>query len=226
MADDLDPRDEAQPGEPAAPTSRADPVDPTRRALATWLWRIPVLAAVGGAAFGAVQAYRIHFAKDAPDPDPDFTPVADAPVAPLAAFARVWDAVEFVVAGVPCVAVRLPQSVAGGLDLDSAIAASAGDAAPAMESVHLAAFSRICTHLSCIVEWNRDLEAVAFAFNHRSDRPSLTCACHYSVFDPLRAGRAVSGPAVRPLPRARLRLVGEADDPDARLVADGVERGS
>ena len=192
------------------------PADPTRRALAAWLWRLPGLAAVGGAAFGAVQASRIHFAKDAPDANPSFAPVPDAPVAPLAAFPRTWDSVDFVVSGIPCVAVRLPQPVPGGLDL----APVDGGAEP----LHLAAFSRICTHLSCIVELNRDLEAVAFAFNHRSDRPSLTCSCHYSVFDPLRAGRAVSGPAVRPLPRARLRLVGDGGDPDAHLVADGIER--
>lgn len=216
MSDDGDHRNEATRASEPTPEPTAVTVDPTRRALAAWLWRLPVVAALGGAAFGALQSYRIHFAKDAPDPDPTFTPVADAPVAPLTAFARVWDGVDFVVAGVPCVAVRLPEPVAGGLDLDPA---GGG------HRVHLAAFSRICTHLSCIVELNRDLEAVAFAFNHRSDRPSLTCSCHYSVFDPLRAGRAVSGPAVRPLPRARLRLVGAVGDPEARLVADGVERG-
>jgi Rieske Fe-S protein len=54
--------------------------------------------------------------------------------------------------------------------------------------IHLAAFSRVCTHLSCIVELKRDTEAVAFAFNHRSDHPSLTCACHFSVFDPSAPG--------------------------------------
>lgn len=193
---------------PAAPAG----VDHGRRALATWLWRLPVLAAAGGAAYGVWQAYRIHFSKEAPDPNPTFEPTADADVAPLAAFAGVWDGVDFVVANVPCVAVRLPASVPGGLDL--------------VGGIHLAAFSRVCTHLSCIVELKRDTEAVAFAFNHRSDHPSLTCACHFSVFDPLRAGRAVSGPAVRPLPRARLRLAGELGSDDARIVADGIERTS
>ena len=64
-------------------------------------------------------------------------------------------------------------------------------------------------------------EAIAFAFNHRTDRPQLTCGCHYSVFDPLRAGRAVSGPAVRPLPRVRLRIV--PDGVGSSVVADGLE---
>jgi arsenite oxidase small subunit len=201
------------PREPPAeePTPAVTPtVDPGRRALATWLWRLPVLVAAGGAAFGMVQAYRIHFAKDTPDPRPTFDDVAPTEVAPLASFARPWDGAEFVVAGVPGVAVRLPAAIPGGLSLAFGI--------------HLAAFSRVCTHQACIVELNRDPEAVAFAFNHRSDRPSLTCACHFSVFDPLRAGRAVRGPAVRPLPRIRLRLVGEEGTDGARVVADGLER--
>jgi Rieske Fe-S protein len=198
-----------EPSAPVAPDPRA--VDHGRRALSTWLWRLPVLAAAGGAAYGVWQAYAIHFAKDAPDPYPEFEPLADTAVAPLSAFSEVWDGVDFMASGVPCVAVRVPAPVPGGLDVGV--------------GVHLVAFSRVCTHLSCIVELNRDIEAVAFAFNHRSDRPSLTCACHFSVFDPLRAGRAVSGPAVRPLPRARLRLEGDLGD-DPRIVCDGLERTS
>jgi arsenite oxidase small subunit len=205
------------PGEPPEPREPPEPIDavpaaidPGRRAFATWLWRLPVLVAAGGAAFGMVQAYRIHFAKDLPDPRPVFDDAAPTEVAPLASFARPWDGREFVMAGVPGVAVRLPAPIPGGLS------SSLG--------VHLAAFSRVCTHQACIVELNRDTEVVAFAFNHRSDRPSLTCACHFSVFDPLRAGRAVSGPAVRPLPRIRLRLEGEEGSGNARVVADGLER--
>jgi arsenite oxidase small subunit len=198
------------PAPPASDRAAGVDPDPGRRALVTWLWRLPVIAAAGGAAFGLVQAYRVHFAKDAPNPRPEFQTVDATDVAPLASFARPWDGVEFTVAGVPGVAVRLPTGIPGGLSLAF--------------GVHLAAFSRVCTHQACIVELNPDPEAVAFAFNHRSDRPSLTCACHFSVFDPLRAGRAVSGPAVRPLPRVRLRLEGEPAT--GRIVADGIETGA
>ncbi len=185
---------------------RPPEVDEDRRALATWLWRLPVVAAAGGAAFGLVQAYRIHFSKPAATPHPRFAdrPVVD--VGSLAAFAAPWDAVPFTLAGLPCVAIRLREPVPGGV--------SEGE-------VHLAGFSRICTHLSCIVDMTYDPETIAFAFNHRTDRPQLTCACHYSVFDPASAGRAVSGPAVRPLPRVRLRVAREAED--QRLLADGLE---
>ncbi len=193
---------------PPGEAPESDAVDTGRRALGTWLWRLPVLAAVAAAGVGVQQAYRIHFSKEAPDPNPTFASVAAHDVAPLADFAAPWDAVEFVVAGVPSVAVRLPEPIPGGLSV--------------ADDLHLAAFSRVCTHLACIVELNRDIETVAFAFNHRSDGPSLTCACHFSVFDPRRAGRAVSGPAVRPLPRTRLTL--RTVDGATWVVADGLER--
>lgn len=201
---------ETAPTEHDAP-ARASDVDLARRRLNAWLWRVPVLLAAGVATVGGVEAYRVHFAKVEPAAEPAFAPVAEVTVAPLRRFAAPWDAVHVVVGGVPSVVLRSPLSVPGGLDV------AAGGAA----TVHLVGFSRVCTHLHCIVDLNTDLELVAFAFNHRTDRPTLTCSCHYSVFDPLRAGRAVSGPAVRPLPRVRLGLDG--DGSGAHVVADGIE---
>lgn len=191
-------------------------VDVERRRIAAWLWRLPVLLAAGGGAYGVREAYRIHFAKQAPADPPVFDPAADAPVAPLARFAAAWTGVDFVVGGLPGVAVRVPEPAPGGTTVAS------GDDAGA--PVHLVAFSRVCTHQYCIVDLSTDLELIAFAFNHRTDRPALTCGCHYSVFDPLSGGRAVSGPAVRPLPRVRLRVA--PIDGVATVVADGVERTS
>jgi Rieske Fe-S protein len=186
------------------------PIDEDRRRLSAWLWRLPVLLATGGAAYGVQLAYRVHFAKVAPADPPTFVDAAPVPVAPLARFDAPWASEPFAVAGLPCLAVRVPEPVPGGTTV------GAGD-----EAIHLVGFSRVCTHQHCIVDLNTDLELVAFAFNHRTDRPTLTCSCHYSVFDPLGAGRAVSGPAVRPLPRVRLQLA-EADGA-ASIVADGVE---
>jgi arsenite oxidase small subunit len=189
------------------PHPEAPRVDEGRRALSTWLWRLPVLAALGGAAIGLVQVYRVHFSKIAPAARPEFADRPATDVGPLVGFAEPWDAVPFGLAGLPCVALRLPEPITGGV--------SDG-------GTHVAAFSRVCTHQACIVDMTYDPETIAFAFNHRTDRPQLTCGCHYSVFDPLRAGRAVSGPAVRPLPRVRLRLVDR--DASARVVvADGIE---
>jgi Rieske Fe-S protein len=76
----------------------------------------------------------------------------------------------------------------------------------------------VCTHLGCTVYLNRDLSGIDFAFNFRTTHPDLTCPCHLSIFDPTRGGEAVSGPAVRPLPRVQLELRGDA------LVAVGLER--
>ena len=217
-------------------------VDEGRRRLVTWLWRLPVVAAIVGGGYGAYEAIRVHFLKRAAGAAPEFQARPVTPVARLDAFTEPWVAVAFELAGdpavdapigtapdgsttpgapppgaavqqvpsVPAVAVRLPGPIVGSLEVDSGVGAA---------TMHLAAFSRICTHQHCIVSLNRDLDAIAFGFNHTIDHPALTCPCHLSVFDPLRAGEAVSGPAVDPLPRVRLELRG------AEVVATGIETG-
>ncbi len=178
-------------------------VDEGRRRIVTWLWRLPVLAVIGGAGFAAYEAYRVQFGKARAVDDPEFTPQAAQRVGDLADFANVWDEAEFVFGTVPAVALRLPGPVPGGT--------SAGEQ-------HYAAFSRVCTHQGCIVALNRNLEAIAVAFNYRTRSPALACSCHFSVFDPERAGEAVSGPAVRPLPRVALSVR------DGALYAVGMEQ--
>jgi arsenite oxidase small subunit len=198
--------------------SPARPPDPERRKLVTWLWRVPVLAALAGAGFGAREVWRVHFNKAAPADPPRFEPREATVVAPVARFAAPWDAVEFVLSGWPALAVRLPHTIPGALHVDGVQDGVASD-----ERFALAGFSRVCTHLGCLVDLNRDTEAIAFAFNHRGDTPQLTCACHYSVFDATRAGRVVSGPAVEPLPRVRLRIERSPDTGEHVVVADGAE---
>ena len=179
------------------------PEDPSRRRLITWLWRVPVLAVLAGAGYGLYEAINVHFLKRRAAANPEYDAVPEVVVAPLTSFEAAWDAVEFMATStVPALAVRLPGPVPGGLD--------AGD-------VHLAAFSRICTHQHCIVNLNTDIAAINFGFNYGTDAPAITCPCHLSVFDPRQAGRAVSGPANRPLPRVRLELRDDA------VVATGLE---
>ena len=199
--------------------------DPTRRALGGWLWRLPVLAALAATGFGAREVWRVHFSKAAPADPPRFEHREPVAVAPPERFGSEWDAVAFTLGGTPCLAVRLPAEIPGSLIVSASAAApgpAAGRAADGSGGhAFLAGFSRVCTHLGCLVDLNLDAEAIAFAFNHRGDGPQLTCACHYSVFDPRRAGRVVSGPAVQPLPRARLRI---EDRAGTRVVlADGLE---
>lgn len=58
-----------------------------------------------------------------------------------------------------------------------------------------AAYSQVCTHLSCAVLYARD-----------SGR--LECPCHEGYFD-ARSGLVIAGPPPRPLPRITLRVEGD-----------------
>lgn len=201
---------------PAAPKEAAAQVDADRRRLIQWLWRVPVLAALAGGGYGLYEAIRVHFLKFEVDDEPEFDDRPESLVAGLGSFAQEWDSVTFELpAGgpaepaVPAVAVRLPGPIPGGIALDTGLNVA---------SAYLAAFSRICTHQYCIVSLNRDIDAINLGFNYQTRSPALTCACHLSVFDPQQGGRAVSGPAVIPLPRVRLEARGN------QLFATGIER--
>lgn len=172
---------------PPFPPAPLPDVDERRRKLITWLWRLPVLAVVGGAGYAVYEAY-FHLNRLTPSPTPTFTEGEARKIVDVSELAEVWDSVEFTYL-TPSILVRLPRLIPGGITVDDK---------------HFAAFSRICTHQGCIVNLNKNLEAVAVAFNYRSDEPVLSCQCHFSVFDLDLAGKAVSGPAVKPLPRIRL----------------------
>jgi ubiquinol-cytochrome c reductase iron-sulfur subunit len=63
----------------------------------------------------------------------------------------------------------------------------------------LVAYSKICTHAGCAVsEYRWPL------YQPTSKSPGLVCPCHYSTFDPRRAGAVTFGPAGRPLPQLPL----------------------
>ena len=57
------------------------------------------------------------------------------------------------------------------------------------------AFSAICTHLDCTVQY-------------KTDTSQIWCACHNGMYD--LAGNVVSGPPPRPLERLQVHLRGEA----------------
>ena len=185
------------------PAATEAPQDEGRRRLVSWLWRLPVLLAVGGGGFAAWRYYSVHYMRQPANPEPEFEAHEPAVVATLAELAEPWASSEFVYASLPVIALNVPEPLTGGLS-------AAG--------TNLIAYSRICTHQGCPIQLSRDTEAVAFAYTYRSDSPSLVCPCHLSVFAPDRHGEAVSGPAMRALPRIRLELAG------ADVVATGVER--
>ena len=68
----------------------------------------------------------------------------------------------------------------------------------------IVAFSSLCTHKGC---------PVAYRPEHRL----LICPCHWSTFDPEKAGGLVIGQASQPLPRIELRIESGV------VIATGVE---
>ena len=55
------------------------------------------------------------------------------------------------------------------------------------------AFSKVCTHLGCLVKYD-------------SDRQVFICPCHAGIFD--LEGNVISGPPPKPLPRFSVRVEG------------------
>lgn len=77
----------------------------------------------------------------------------------------------------PALLVRLPQSAAGGVGPNGSIVA----------------YSSLCTHKGCAV-------------SYRAERQMFICPCHWSSFDPARAGQMVIGQASARLPQITLRI--------------------
>lgn len=178
------------------------PVKPERRQFITWLWRLPVLVVVGGALFAFYEAYKILFTKAKPKDHPVFVAKPPVKIADLTNFRQVWDSTSFILEATPGIAIQIPEATSGSIS---------------QNGKHYAAFSRICTHQGCIVGLNKNTEALAVAYNYRTQEPALACPCHFSVYLPTEAGKAVSGPAVKPLARIQLDIQEDA------LYAVGLE---
>jgi arsenite oxidase small subunit len=101
-----------------------------------------------------------------------------APVAPLAGIAK-GAAIAFAYpdAGSPAILLRLPEAALGGVGPDRDIVA----------------YSTLCTHKGCPVAY-------------RPERKLLICPCHWSTFDPAKAGMLVIGQASQHLPQIELRV--------------------
>ena len=77
----------------------------------------------------------------------------------------------------PAVLVRLGESGLGGIGPNNEIVA----------------YSSLCTHKGCPV-------------GYKAERKMFICPCHWSTFDPAKAGTLVIGQASQSLPQIRLRV--------------------
>lgn len=178
-------------------------LDGRRRELIKWLWRTPVILAAVGASWGLREAYHVLFGKQRPKSNPSFSTLPAQRIAALSELAEAWQHVNFVYAGSPSILINLPEAALSSQRL---------------ADKELIALSARCTHQGCPVQLNTNTEAIAVAYGYRTNSPSLVCPCHFSVFSPSKAGQAVSGPAVEPLPRIQLELR------DDGIYAVGVEQ--
>ena len=80
-------------------------------------------------------------------------------------------------AGSPAVLLRLKGAAAGGVGPGNSIVA----------------YSLLCTHKGCPV-------------SYRPERKLLICPCHWSSFDPAKAGQMVIGQGSQALPQIELRI--------------------
>ncbi len=59
------------------------------------------------------------------------------------------------------------------------------------------AYSAICTHLSCIVSWEKATQVEASI---------IVCRCHNGLYDPLRGAKVIGGPPPRPIPQVGVKV--------------------
>ncbi len=69
----------------------------------------------------------------------------------------------------------------------------------------LYAACRICPHEGCTFALEREYDLVGSIVGQTLANPVFLCRCHLSVYDPLRDGAVVSGPARRPPWRFEIR---------------------
>ena len=180
--------------------SDIEPKTISRCKLLEFWWIAPVAAAGGFFAWFGIRSYRILLGKTAPG-TPNFQAGTKFRVARVTDLKKPGDAKAFdypvkigsSLQSLPAILVRVSKPQLGGLSL---------------KDTHFIALSRICTHQSCTCDFITKPEIASMAYKYRplEGTPILGCACHFSAFDPEKAGESVSGPALKPLPRLQLEL--------------------
>ena len=189
-----------------------EPKTISRRKLLEFWWIAPVAAAGGFFAWFGIRSYRILLGKTAPG-TPNFQAGTKFRVARVSDLKKPGEAKAFdypvkigsSLQSLPAILVRVSKPQLGGLSL---------------KDTHFIALSRICTHQSCTCDFITKPEIASMAYKYRplEGTPILGCACHFSAFDPEKAGESVSGPALKPLPRLQIELR------DQDVFAVGIEK--
>jgi arsenite oxidase small subunit len=114
---------------------------------------------------------------------------SEIPVANLADLVEPWSAVRFTLPDtdgdlLPCIVIRLP---------DRGWYAS----------------SLICPHNKCDIMYVQDAANARNSFNVDVSAPVLACPCHFSVFDLLRDGQVIAGPAPGPPVQLKVEVRGD-----------------
>lgn len=172
----------------------------TRRNFLEYWWIAPVLGASGFFAWFGIRSYRILAGKTPPG-TPNFQTGNKFKIARVSDLQKPGDAKQFdypvnigsSTQSLPAILIRVSTPQPGGLS---------------QGGTHLIALSRICTHQNCTCDFITKPEIASMAYKYRppAGNPILGCACHFSAFDPEKAGESVSGPALKPLPRLQLEL--------------------
>ncbi len=135
-------------------------------------------------------------------PAPRYRKLSSPVFVPLQSISEVWRPAPF---SARC---RRPDSArsSGSTVLLKGILLRVPVSQPARSDPGLRAFSLMCPHELCDLNLEEDTRLLRLAPEARRNHPVLVCPCHFSVFDPLADGAAISGPAARGAYRFRFRV--------------------
>ena len=214
----LVPIEEVEEDYPQEHTTEQEELEQVVRESGTRLTRKRLLAAVAATTGGAVglaaltpalslgpaldvdPLYRTPWRRGRRLVDEDGNPFIAANVESATFYTAYPEGAGIDTIGAPLVVVRIPASE---------LALPADRREWAVDGI--VAYSKVCTHAGCAVALYRKP-----TFAPVQPRPALVCPCHYSTFDPARAGKVLFGPAGRALPQLPLML-----DDDGALRAAG-----
>ena len=162
----------------------------------------------------AILGVEWPFSLALQSPQPGFRKLKYPVVIPQERVAEVWTPVDFeAVCSVPASA----ETPGGDVVLKGILLRVPH---PESETDQVRAFCLDCPHEFCYLYFTKNSQSFELADGRKPDHPVLVCPCHFSIFDPVRDGIRLTGPATRGLYRFRL------ESRQGRIEIDGVEEGA